>query len=650
LNTFKQHIIPFVPLFLLAFAARAQPALGPWTFKPVSGEIRLEGRYQYLNSLYGSIEEVQQGPYLIGGILLNSDSYFWRPDILSLSFSGEFNPETRREQYLSLPDRSEIRTLEKIDFRTSVFSKKDISLNTFLNLNNSYYNRENLTNIKSFSKEWGLMLRYANKILPVSFSYRNVDWSQVETESGRSFSLRQNNLGSRFTKSFSDKDKTELSVNYDNYAYSYFDLSQVTNRIIRLSLTNVLFFNDSRKYNLHSSLNHYDHMGNQQYVKTDIAEHLLLHLPARLDLNTYYNLNRMLTPGQQIVVNRGRGVLKHRLYESLTSELFADLSGTAHTVYRENSLKTGVNLSYSKKIRFGRLSFDYRYFRQNTRMESEQTSINIINEEHTFDETGELYLNKPYVEDGSVIITDITGTLIYQEGQDFILDLLNTYVRVTRIPGGLIEPDQTVLLSYTATQPGSNSYTANNQSFGASLLLFDRIADIYFRLASQDFVNVEAPDFLVLNTYRQQIAGIKISYSILNGGVEFDNYNSSVIPYRRINYFLNANIRAGSRILISFNGSYRDYKMLASDLDQQYTNLSCRIAGKITANSKINLQAGYLSQNGKNINLELITTRAELAVTKRKLTFLAGIIFYDKKYENSMYTSFRTYLRLIRKF
>ncbi len=645
-----RHSAILALLWLPCLSLAAQTAVGPWHLKPIGGELRLEGRYQYQEAWYGEINEARQGPYLIGGLSLDSYSYLWRPDIFTINFTGEFNPETRKENYLSLPDRSEVRTLEKIELRTGLFSGRSISLNSYLSLNNSYYNRENLTNIRNLNKEWGTVLTSANTWLPTTVSYRNLQWNQTETESGRTFSMKQNSLNGRILKSFSELDKTSLAVYYDTYDYSYYDLDQINNRVLHLALNSSLFLDEDHRYSLNTSAHQYEHRGNQLFSKSDISESLLFHLPANLDLNARYSYYRMETPSVLTRINRGRASLQHQLYESLKSELFADLSGTRHTIYNESAFKTGAGFRYTKKTRFGRLNLDYRYFRHFNRVESETGYLSIVNEEHSFDESGELFLDKPYVQDGSIVITDETGTIIYQEGPDFLLDELNSYTRVTRVPGGLILPGQILLVSYIAIQPGNSSYIANNNSFGASVLILDQLADLYFRYGQQDFTQVEAPEYLNLNTYKQYTAGLKLQYKFLNGGLEYDRYNSSIIPYERMSYFINANIKAGARLLLSFNGTYRNYTLLAEDLDHKYTNLSGRLAWKISTHTKLNLQAGYLLQKGQNIDLDLFTAKAEVATSIRKLTLLAGINYYDKNYVNSTYTSLRSYLQLIRKF
>jgi hypothetical protein len=153
-----------------------------------------------------------------------------------------------------------------------------------------------------------------------------------------------------------------------------------------------------------------------------------------------------------------------------------------------------------------------------------------------------------------------------------------------------------------------------------------------------------------MDMYTQNVYGGRFYFKSITGGVEFDNYSSSIIPYQRINYYLSFNLNLSSKILVSLNSSLRDYKLIGTDVDHQYTNISGRIAYSITSKSKINLQTGYLSQKGKSIDLQLLTGQLEYIARMRKFYFKTGLNLYNRAYSNSSIFYFRTYIQLTRKF
>lgn len=625
-------------------------SLGFWHLKNLSGELSLLGTVREYKSLFNDISEEQNSKYLIGGIKLNTNSYLWRPDIISFYINGEFNPETRNEKYINIPDRSEIRTLKKLDIRATIFSDKNINLSSYLNLNQSYFNRENLTNVRADNKQWGTLFSFNNKILPFSISYRNISWNQTETESGRNFNMAQNTLEGRLTKSFYGNDKHEIKYSHDEYNYYYADLNSVENVISRVSMNNNLFFDEERKYSYSSIISFYDQLGNYTFNKLEANERLIFHLPANLDFNANYNYYRMEETIQQFNTHRIRGALKHQLYQSLTTQVFADNLSTNHSYYKESVFRTGADIKYTKRLPFGRLNLGYNYFRQQNTMSSDPTSIQINREEHSLNDSDITLLDKAYVDQTSIIITDQSATIIYLQGVDYIINEINNFTGVIRVPGGQIAQDQIVLVNYTAVQPGSYFYVAHNNTVSSSIFFFERLFEIYYRGSSQNYSSVRETEFLTLNRYYQNTVGGRIYYKFATAGIEYDYFNSNIIPYKRIKYYLNINFRIKSKLLVSVNSRLRDYMLLDNDVNHRYANISGRIAYSINTQTRLNFEAGYLNQNGLNIDLDLITARMEIVATVRQFNVKAGVNYYNRKYLNSNFQFTGSYIKLIRTF
>ena len=69
----------------------------------------------------------------------------------------------------------------------------------------------------------------------------------------------------------------------------------------------------------------------------------------------------------------------------------------------------------------------------------------MLNEEQVLRDGEMTLLNKPYVDVNSVVVKDVSGTLIYQANFDYILLERAGYVEIQRIPGGLIPNKGTVI-------------------------------------------------------------------------------------------------------------------------------------------------------------------------------------------------------------
>ena len=607
---------------------------GFWHQQSLNGEVRLEGLYRQQKSIIRDFTDTQNSKYYIAGLQLRSKSYLWHPDIVTLDILGEFNPETRDEKYIKIPNRSEVRTLNKLDLRTTIFSGKPITISSFINLNQSYYNRENLTNVKSVNKQYGGRFSLNNKLVPLSVTYRKLNWDQTETESERVFTMDQDNLEARLTKTFGTISKNELIYNHDNYNYTYADRDTVMNKVDQLTLNNVLYFDREKKYNFTSRINYYNQTGEHTFGRIEAYEGLRFALPANFRVNGSYNYYSLSEKIQDIQKHVVRGEIEHRLFLSLTTNLYADYTSITHTVYDERNSKTGLDLNYTKKIPFGRLNLFYRYFLNHRSMDSKPAPLNVIDEEHVLNDGFIELLDRPFADPASVTVKDITGTIIYQPDFDYTLMDRNGYIEIQRIPGGQIANGQTLLVDYTASQEGDYSYNSNNSGAGISLVMFKNLIEIYYRRAQQNYTNIEQQGLLTLNYFDQDVLGTRVNVGFLEAGVEYDEYRSNIIPYKLMRYYLNLNGRLKNRLLLSLNGTLRDYLLIDDQKDQAYANVSGRMAYKFRKQTKASIEVGYLLQRGINLDLDVFTLKAEISTVLRQLHLNGGIELYNRRYTN----------------
>jgi hypothetical protein len=631
----------------------AQNSSGIWHLRHISGEIDLKGQYRQIESSFNEVNEDQRSTYLLSGIKLNTSSSFWDKDILLIDLGGAYSPELRDEKYITVPDRSEVRTLKKVDLMATLFNNKPVTLQGFYNFDQSYFNRELLTNVRSNNQQWGGILSLNNRFLPLTLTYRNQLWDQEEIQTGRLFKMDQESFQARASKSFGSRDRTEVLYSHNNYLYRYAELHQTSHVIDRVALNNNLFFDGNRKYNLNSRFTWYNQEGTTSFRRLELLEGLTLRLPHNFKVMANFNLYNLKDPVQIWDQKKIRAALEHKLYKSLTSRAFIDYTRIkleAASLHAESDARGGVDLRYTKNIPGGILNLNYRYFRQAHSTEGVSGLLQILNEAKVLSDGDLTLLNKPYIELPSVLVKDVTGTIIYQVNFDYTLIQRGSYVEIQRIPGGLIPNNGEVYVDYAFIQPGSYSYAANNNQFSASLLLFSRLVELYYRYAVQDYPRVNQGDLLTLNYYKQHVLGLRLDVGFARAGVEADRYNSNIIPYKMMRYYLDVNWNFRSRLLFTLNGNIRDYRMIADEVNQLYANLSGKVAYQIRPRMKVSLEAGYLNQQGTNIDLDLLTSRAEFQAYFNKLQVRLGIEMYRRLYLNSEFAFNGAYLQFTRRF
>jgi len=621
-----------------------------WCPTSLSGAVKLGGQYRYEKGITNTIYNYQKSPLLYGGILLNSSSYFYHPNFLKVDLTAEYNPEKRQDIYLVVPDQSEVKTVQRLNINTTLFNQRQLVIGTYANFNESYTNRENLTNLKVNSTNWGTNLVYANEVLPVNVSYQQGFTKETEMQSDRVFNTRQCNFLGSANKSFSARDNNQLSYSHNTFSRLDYNQFEIRNASDIINLNNSLYFDERRNYSFNSNISVTRQKGNDTYNSMQANENLTLKLPENLIAGSnygFYSIDREL---QNLKQNNVNLFLRHHFYQSLFTEATYEYGKVDQSIYKEVNKKAGFDLRYEKNIPTGHLSLSYSISRLNQYRKSASVLIQIINEAYTLTDGQIRLLNKPNIVPGSVVVKDITGTIIYQEFFDYTLIDRNNFIEIQRIPGGQIANNSTVYIDYVANQPGSYQYDSDFQRFNASIMLFDQLVEVYYRWSKQDYFNLETSDYQTLNYFTQNIVGSRLEYKFASAGVEYEDYASNIIPYRLLRYFVLLQGNYSSRLLFSLNGNLRNYTMIDDQVNQLYSDLSGDIAYMFTPQTKLNFEVGYRKQVGSGIDLDLLTFRSEFTANYRQLYFRVGVEMYRRFYLNEKVNFIGANFEIIRKF
>lgn len=632
-----------------------------WKLTSLSGELNLNGSYwnQEINRNFS--KERHENTLLSGGLFLKSKSYFWHPNFLSLDLNTGYSPETGQRLSLVTPDRNEVNTLKKLYVNASFFQQNSLNFNVYTNFNEGYNNRENLTNFRSNYENYGGNLYYTNKLLPISFSYNNGKAEQKEIDTERNYITKQNNFEGRATKSFGKNDKHEFTFSHNEYSHedTFFTSPQTQNNsnilkndINTLSLNSTVFFDSEKKYSLNSRISDIRQKGNIHYDRFQVFENIFLKLPKRFNFYgnyNYFNIQRVIQDSEQ---HTAAGTLSHQLYESLSTSAFYEYNTITSTQFDESIKRAGFDVKYNKKIPLdGRLSLTYRIKADIQDRESEAISLFIENEEQTISDGDIVLLNKQNVNGSTVIVRDITGTIIYQLNFDYVLIERNELLEIQRVPGGQIANNSPVLIDYMAIQPSSYQFEAINNYFGSSISLFNNLIEFYFNISKQTYIDPVNIDFLTLNYFDKNVYGSRFKIKFISGGIEHDNYRSNIIPYRSTRYYLAVHGDLKQKLFYTINGDLRDYHMIIEEgRRQKFYNVSGNVYYNFSPRTKLKLEAAYRKQEGEAIDLNLITSRLELTTSYRQLYVIAGLELYNRDFFNEQLDFRKVTIQLSRRF
>ncbi len=644
----------FTSLFLLlpvvSFAQQSLLSLGLWNISALSGELKLGGLYGGGDiNTYGINNKLTETNYY-GGLYVKTSSFIWNPSFLTVDVDGGYYPESRQDLYLVSPDLYNVVNTQKLHIGATLFPRKIISLSGHINWDDSYDNRENLTDIRTNSKTYGGSLSFRNKFLPLTMNYNQSKWDSREVLTGRDFSYDQNNFEARINKSFTRKDNNNWSYTHYDYTTRQYTAATINNRSDNLMLQDGFFLDSARRSMFNSNILGTAQRGNDSFNQFRANENLFLRLPYLLTLNSGYTFYYLQQFPEKLQQNTFNTLLGHQLFQSLHSGVLYEYNGALESSYNETNNKVGLELNYTKKtFADGLLNMQYSYYRIAEKRSSSDALLLIQNELYILSDR--VLLKRPYVDQGTFILKDSTQTIIYQSGVDYTLNLIGSFLEIQRIPGGLIPDNGRVYAFYTATQPGSYSYNINQNNFSINFSVFKGLIDVYYRTVRTDFTQIHRADNLLLDYLTDDLVGGNLKYKSATLGAEYDNYQSTLVPYTMMRYFFSWQGTYNNHLVFAINANYRDYKMPTETEHRLFGDLNGMASYAINAKSKFDLTLGYQSQQGQQINLDYLSLRAKYSTIIRKLTCVVGADAYNRVYLETQKTNYAgIYVQVIKRF
>jgi len=542
-------------------------------------------------------------------------------------------------------------TVGKMDATMNFFSQRPLNFSAFFHYNNVYTNRENLSNLRSKTTSFGGNFTWYNKFLPIQASYLQGKWYETELLTGRALTTMQKNAQVRIDKSFSAYDNNQIIYFHNDYTRDDAYISRTQNVSDNISVNNTVYFNKARDYTFISSISGIDQYGSDAFRRYQIDESINLNLPKRFSLYASYNFYNYSRLAQTLNQNSVRAGLHHQLYESLRTGLSLEYNLIRQTFYKEENPRIGIDINYEKKIFLkGKLMLGYVYNWQRQRHTGDPIELQISSEQHTLTDGQITLLGRAYISVNSVVVKDATGTIIYQPNFDYILIPRSNYLEIQRMPGGQIPNKGIVFVDYIAMLPGSYKYDVNFMSATASVSLFNRLVEVYFKWSNQGYSNLDTAEYLTLNYFTQTTYGCRLEYRFASGGAEFENYQSSIIPYRLVRYWLQLQGTLLNRITFSLNGNWRDYDLIAENTRQQFIDVIGNVGYQINPQNNINLELAYRKQVGQQIDLDLLIGRLQFSTVFRQIYLKIGIQLYERDYLHERTNFIGGFFQIVRSF
>ena len=450
----KRYILYCFLLISLAGFSQSDPApFKFWQLTSLSGQVLLRGNY-YMNELTnGDVTTRQTDAFFNGIFQIKTKSFFVHPNFMDVTFNAIYSPETRRDNYVGIPDYTETTNSGGFNFAAAFLKKKPFNFTTTASMNDVIQNIENITRLRTKSKQYGASLNYSNKILPITASYSNENIVQQTIGSDRKFTLDQQLFQATASRMFTDHNHNTLSYYHTENKSSEIDSSSTNyqymtalNTIDNLQLYDDLSFDKKKTYLFTSTLNDSDEKGTYKFKRFQANEHLVCILPKNFTFTSGYNLDLSQQDEYKVKAQSTQASLSHQLYRSLRTRVFYEYDQTNQiNAFTQIRNRYGIDFMYTKKIVYsGTLNLNYSYARENQSLTTIAPDLAVVREEYVLIDGQIILLRRPDVNINTIIVRNATGSIIYQLGIDYDLISHGSYIEIRRIPTGIIQNNTSV--------------------------------------------------------------------------------------------------------------------------------------------------------------------------------------------------------------
>lgn len=636
------YIVFFLLLFQeIGYAQNYEFKPHIWKLTAISGDVRVRGAYGYGSNITvaGENTTLENGMFSIGASLYTR-SFIYHPNMLSLDISGGYEPRlTKFEQIESLND-----------FSTKFFSGRAYFLNRlrykfqlFYGFNENFSFREGLAPVRYYDENYGAIFTLNNKYFPGTIQYRESKQRQREIETDRKIRREEKLLLGNFSQNYGNQSKATIDLKRWDYTNMVDDsnigMNSYTNQSITNDLNghNTLNFSKNKDISLRTRLNYNDFESNSIHRRRYMADNFFrVELPKNFRVRANHLYSFIQTNEQDTRRNSLIGTVRHKLYESLTTNVAVNYMTEDNSFYEQKRANLSIDLKYTKSLPLdSRLSLFSAYRKTLTKREGESTLLQVYEEPYILSDQRITLIDNPDVLSETVVVKNSTGGIIYQEEQDYFLIPVGNFLQIQRTPGGLIPNNSSVLVDYVYKQPGNYDLNSDGVNFRANLSMFQNAFDIYYNYSSRKYEDPELIPNLKMDYFDRNVYGTKIDFDVVSAGVEYDDYASNLIPYKLLTYFININGKFRKRIKYNFILQRDDYFEFGPDKQtQRFDIANANVFYLFNYNSNLNFNFVYRGQEINDVEAEWLTARLEYMTKFKKLSLRTNLNFHRRNIDD----------------
>jgi hypothetical protein len=549
------------------------------------------------------------------------------------------------ERYRVRGDVSRSNNLTFADYNGSatIFGQRAASLSLFARRDNAWVDDHFQSSYRVQSSAVGAEFHTKGPYLPFTIAYDHV-------ERDEDF-VRTNRVEERDNLRFSTTHRVPFSQT--DVSLRYLDLSRNIQpqdyETVSAALNNVLRLFPESRIRLHSYGRYFNQYGSIRRRDVGISEEATVRWTKDLRNSLGYRFSEQTgsssggSAGKPELTRSHRGEVgvRHTLYGSLTSALHAYAS-RLDVLHRsgDDDRRVGENkrrglrahFSYRRRTMLGRLRLGFGFEVAREDQTSEDRRRNVSNEEHVMRDGDEPLLDNARVDVGSIVVTDETGFIVYQEGIDYRAETWGSRTRLVRVLSGNIADGETVLVDYAFSFSPDLSFDTRGTSVTFRLDT-PRGVSLYYRYNRErdDFVSGVANGFLEDQT--SHVAGVTWSWNTLSVGDEYEVNRLSVSEFLTNRLFTDFSVRLPHNTTLNLGGTYTRTRFTEADRTLNIYMVNARFTAALRKGLSLESEAWLRVDRGSpdedGLDSELGGTRVKVIRQWRALTLEVGLFFRD---------------------
>jgi hypothetical protein len=547
----------------------------------------------------------EEGPIVIGQRRTYEKAYFTRPEF-ALDLRGIYQRDDNTTEASNTTSNQYIFE-QFLEARTQGYILSpnffDLSLYAGAGLSESFINVDT-DGSKSSDQNTGTLYEWdfrgtfqPNGQTPLSlYSRREQGWifrdfgpalQTTTTDTGAALDIRSHNAPTRFGVSHLESEQSGLE-DIDDFTYvrDAFDwhttylatANQTWNwdyNFSRVSQEGVIeqkfdthdarlghevVFGANGRHSLNSTVNYYQQSGDADLQRFRWDERLRLRHTDDFRTKYDYTFEHDDIGGINRTRHRAAAGFTHDLFDSLTTTGNAGVQYTSAEDAENREIFAGINWLYKKQVPLGLFSADLGLAWSKQDAEASTVVTQVIDQPAAFSDSQPIVIVGTNVNPNTLVITDPSGLILYQEGLDYTVQQFADRVEIDRIIGGRIANAGAVLLDYQLTPLPAATTTSNSFATGVrydfeqgplkGLTLFGRYAR-----SNQD-IETDQPTAFAPNEFTDIVYGLQYRFWNVTLGAEHQDHDSTINPFEADRLFARYSQRVRQDTLLGLNAAY----------------------------------------------------------------------------------------------